>query len=305
LAFASDNFDGGTGGTSIGGRTSSGGQTWTANLDQGHVGDVVLYPTSGTSTKAGSKPSGADSSCVFALTAAPATPDYGVDFTFEFGTNVAGKVSLGPIIRFQETVVSPQLHFYGAAYNANVNRWEITINNGAGVGAIGTYSQTYASGTTLNYTLRACGSTIELIEAGVTIISVTDTNITLAGQAGIFNPSAGSAFSGTNGWWITNFEANDGSCTQGFGVDFGLYFAGSGLPNGEDFSPVVYGLPTPVTIASPQPGFEYTVAVNNPVDLANFTSGLMGNIKLRRSGVQDTHNVVLRGISLQYKKKAT
>ena len=306
MSICSDNFNGGVAASSISGRISSGGQTWSGNLDSGHVGNVILYPLSGASTKAGASNVSADSSSIFALTAVPPTPDYGVDFTFEFGNNVAGKTSLGPVIRFQETVASPTLHYYGAWYNGNVGRWEIILNNGGGSTPIGTYSNAYASGTILNYTLRACGTTIELIEAGVTIINVTNGIITLAGQAGIVQPSAGASFSSLDGWWITDFVANENACTEFLNAQFGLYFAGSGIDVGQDFTPVQYGLPTIIVIPNPQAGLEFAIPAL-PVDLAGFLSGRMGNLKLRRSGAdpQATIPVVCRGISIMYRKKKT
>ncbi len=297
--ICSDNFDGGTGGSTLAGRTSSGGTLWSANIDSGHSGEAILYPTSGVSTKLGSKNSLPDSSALYFLNGTPPTADYGVDFSFEFGTNIA-RQSIGVLVRFQNTTVTAAPVYYAIWYNGVSTQWEMYRNTGPGIFIIGSLVKAYSPGVA-PFTFRACGTTIELLESGVSILSVTDTNIVAAGHAGIIVPTCNTSFTNSAGWWITDFVANSNSCNAA-SAEFGLYFAGSGSFPGEDFTPIDYGLPTPVTVNNPIAGTEYAIGAV-PVDLAGFLSSKMGNIKLRRSS--GGSNMVLRGISLKYKKTQT
>lgn len=211
MIFNSDNFDGGTGGSTLAGRVSSGGQTWSGNLDTGHNGAAFLYPTSGASTQVGSRGSLPDSSAFYYLSGDPPSADYGVNFTFIVGNNLIYN-SIGPILRLQETAPTATPHFYALYYNGNSRRWEFLKANGTGPVSIGTHSVSYSSGQRLSMTFRVCTSTLELLQNGVSVFTVADTTITGAGHAGLLVPNTNTNFTDSDGWWIDDFEGDSNAC---------------------------------------------------------------------------------------------
>lgn len=211
MVFASDNFDGGTGGSSLAGRVSSGGQTWSANLDLGHTGEAYLYPLTGASTKLGQKNSLPDSSALYYLSGDPPSADYGVNFDFIFGNN-NGNNSIGVLIRFQNTTPTATPTYYALWYNGFIPRWEMRYNTGSGPVAIGLLNKSYSVGQTVPFTFRACGTTIELLESGVSILSVSDSHVSGIGHAGIIVTNCNTLNTNTDGWWIDNFEGDSTAC---------------------------------------------------------------------------------------------
>lgn len=234
----------------------------------------------------------------------PPQADYHAQVEFVAGNNVFGMSSLGLMIRLQQTTFTGLLDFYYVRFEYQ-GRWHLTKVNqsGAGPGPFDfTSPMTLNPGQTYNLDIGVAGSTVTVKVDGVTIFNQTDgnpVNLTGAGHVGVLVSNQTPSFNSTDGWWFDNLIAYDGSLD----AQFGLFFAGSGIATGQDFTSVVYGLPTPVIISNPVAGDEYAIQVT-PVDLAGFTSGKMGNIKLRRSGAdpQESGNVVLRAIAVKYKK---
>lgn len=306
-------------GNSIAGTTADTGQVWSVDLGIPSLGDVISWG----GDKVGEKNTGTTGSSGFFALPTPTipSPDYGIRCNFKAGTPIANSESVGPSVRFQQTVPSATQDYIYVSYSTITGTWHLTVREDS-AGYFNLYQSAafpLTVGQVYLLDIYVAGTSMIVKVDGAVVISVTDSHVASQGNPGIVAPDCRPEYSSTVGWWLEDFLVYDATSVantsfgigqaraniQAYGAEFGLYFAGSGTAAGQDFTPVDYGIPTPVIINNPQQGFEYAIPVT-PLDLAGFISGDMGNVKLRRGGTaSNPTKVVLRGISIQYKKKAT
>lgn len=184
--FASDVFTDANG-TDLNAHTPDVGGSWTknqstitiqSNRTQGSLFAGAYYSNNGT----------------------PNSADYDVSADITFVT-AAGSGLAGVQAR-----VAGGAHFntYVALYDAGNNRYELRRYSAGALSSLGTSAYTYAQNETHTIKLRVNGSQITMFVDGVSLIDVSNGDISAAGLAGIYHED-----SATHALALDNFVAGD------------------------------------------------------------------------------------------------
>lgn len=179
---------------------------------------------------------------VYSHATAPASADYSVSITFRRLSSVAFEpCPLGRMSTDGNTYY--QANFNGSQWRlrarvAGVNTW---IDGGA-------VTATTTNGGDYKLTLDMVGSTIRVLVDDVEVISVTDSSISAAGLAGLYE-GTGATPGDTTGQHISSFSADEAGASTGFDLDADpLALAGS-LSISGDIASVVKKWRVPTTAA--------------------------------------------------------
>lgn len=187
MGFADDTFAGTTT-SDLGGQSASDGGTWTARDGTGTVvGNGAGAIGSGSASRGGYYHSGT-----------PASADYTV--SGDITITSSGKSSLSLAARMN-TASNEQ---YFIRWSGGIPGWEIYRRTGGSETSMWNGASGTVPTTTVAATLEVSGSNISLYLNGSLAQTVTNSAITSAGKAGIYN-----FFADAGGSTIDNFSASD------------------------------------------------------------------------------------------------
>jgi hypothetical protein len=139
--------------------------------------------------------------------ASPTPPDASYDVQADLVVVSDADAFMGVICRMN---TSGNLAGYQGRHDSVSNLWEIVVSDGAGGETqLGTFAQTTSAGNTYTVKLSCIGSAIKLSVNGVERISVTNSTISSAGQAGVIALYFTGANSAVSGEHFDNFSATD------------------------------------------------------------------------------------------------
>lgn len=186
--FVEDTFTD-TDSTELSTHTGETGATWVEHPSYA-TGDFII-----TTNRV--RTSGSNGACYYA-SGVPASANYAVTaLVYQSGSTISG---LGPAGRISTSVNT----MYFARYLGSSGEWQLLRIVAGTAATLGQFSATTANAATYTVKLSMVGSTIKVYLNGSEIISVTDTQITGAGRAGLRGTS-----SGTGGHHIASITATN------------------------------------------------------------------------------------------------
>jgi hypothetical protein len=216
-ATASDTFTD-TAGVTLQSHTAQTGSPWTKHAAS--TTDAVI--TNGNRIR---KNGSATFGSLYYSSGIPASADYMVEAdAFRASSSVADDI-IGIVGRLDTTNALGT--YYSAVYDKTNGRWSlISMNNGV-KSVLGSYTQTFSSGTTYHLSLDMSGSTIRLLVDGIQRVSATNATITAAGRAGVTMGFGGSntTVDNSNGMHLDNFTVS-GRAADSWGTNHGGYLNG-------------------------------------------------------------------------------
>lgn len=133
--------------------------------------------------------------------ATPPTADYDVQADFYVVTNLTSDGS-GILGRADATVSAGNDTYYYAQYINSSGQWSLDKAVAGVFTNLGTYTQALSTSTAYALKLEMRGTTIKLYVDSVERISVTDSDISAAGKAGLYGNRSGDA----TGYHLDNFQ---------------------------------------------------------------------------------------------------
>lgn len=126
--------------------------------------------------------SGADNASIFYASGSFATSDYTVSATMRWLTAPVNSQFGGPCGRLVTTVDTMYVAFHNSLDPA---RWELRRHIDGAATILSTLTEAISTGSDYDVALRMSGTSIQCVVNGVVKITVTDSQITLAGRAGL------------------------------------------------------------------------------------------------------------------------
>lgn len=133
----------------------------------------------------------------------PASADYDVEADLHVVTDDGDSDPWAILGRLDHLAASDT--FYYVSYNASANQWGLYKAVSGTYTELGTFSQTLTAGNSYRAKLEMRGTAVKAFVDGVQRISVTDSDVTTAGRAGLYLNRS----DGTVGHHLDNFLAND------------------------------------------------------------------------------------------------
>jgi hypothetical protein len=198
----SDSFAG-TAGTNLQSHAGEIGATWTRHILSA---SDAQFTAAGRIFKAGAT----TNSAVYYASAVPASADYTVEADV-FVASVVASDAAGIMGRLDPAAGIATATYYLARYEISTQRWVLYRSISGAIVNIGwSPVQVLAAGSTYRVSLSMTGSTIRVLVDGVAQVSVTNTDVTVAGRAGFALGFGGSNTTVTNttGLHLDNFQVN-------------------------------------------------------------------------------------------------